>query len=157
MTRAYRGFSLLEVLVATLVMAIVVTPLFSTLQSGHQQSARILEETLAANAGTSLLEALGAVPFDRLPEIPEDTPESALGTHFGDPGNVPVVPPPPPGFTRAVTVNWIYKRTVDGTNSRWGNQKLLTVKVSWKPDSLNALTTRILIFSTLCTDDLEGN
>ena len=42
MTRAYRGFSLLEVLVATLVMAIVVTPLFSTLQSGHQQSARIL-------------------------------------------------------------------------------------------------------------------
>ena len=156
MTRLSKAFSLLEVLVATVVIAIVITPLFSSLQSGHQQSARILEETLAANAGTSLLEALAAVPFDRLPEVPDDTVENAIGTHFSDPGQVPVVPPPPPGFSRAVSVKWIYKKSVDGTNARWGNQKLVTIKVSWKPDSLNALTTRTLIFATRVTDDMEG-
>lgn len=150
------AFSLLEVLVATLVIAIVVTPLFSTMQSSHQQSARILEETLAANAGTSLLESLAAVPFDRLPEVPEDTIESSLSTHFADPGQVPVVPPPPPGFTRNVTVKWIYKRGVDASNSKWGNQKLVTIKVSWKAESLNGNTVRQLIFATLVTDDMEG-
>ena len=157
MTRQSGGFSLLELMVATLVIAIVVTPLFSSLQSSHQQSSRILEETLAANAGTSLLEALAAVPFDRLPEVPEDTAEGALGLIFADPGAVPVVLPPPAGFARAVTVKWLYKRGVDAaSNSKWGNQKLVTIKVSWKPDSLNALTTRILIFATLVTDDTEG-
>lgn len=157
MTGQSRGFSLLEVLVATVILAVVVTPLFTSLQSGHQQSARILEETLASNAGTSMLEALAAVPFERLPDVPEDTAEAALATRFGNPGDVPVVPPPPAGFARTVTVQYLFKRSLDpAQNSRWGNQKLLTVKVSWKPDSLNGLTTRILIFSTLVTDDLEG-
>ena len=155
--RSITGFSLLEILVATVVIAIVITPLFGSLQSGHQQSARILEETLAANAGTSLLEALAAIPFSRLPDIPDDTQEVALAPCFADPGDVPVVAPPPPGFTRSVTVKYIFKKSIDpAQDSKWGNQKLLTVKVSWKPDSLNGLTTRFLIFSTLVTDDLEG-
>ena len=152
-----RAFSLLEVLVATVIIAVVVMPLFSSLQSGHQQSARILEETLAANAGTSMLEALSSVPFSRLPEVPADTPESGLAATFADAGDVPVVPPPPAGFTRTISVAQIFRKSVDpGQDSKWGNQKLLTVKVSWKPDSLGGLTTRILIFSTLITDDQEG-
>ena len=151
------AFSLLEVLVAVVVLAVVVTPLFNTMQTSHQQSARILEETLAANAGTSLLETLCAIPFSHLPEVPEDTPEAALAAHFTDLSEVPVLPPPPQGFTRTVTVRYIFRRTTDpAQDSRWGNQKLVTVKVSWKPDSLNGLTTRVLVFATLVTDDQEG-
>lgn len=152
-----RAFSLLEILVAAVILALVVTPLFSTLQTSNQQSARILEETLAANAATSMLEALGAVAYSELPAIPEDTPESQLAAQFPDPAMVPVIAPAPPEFSRMVTVSEISKRSLDPSqDSKWGSQKLVTVKVSWKPDSLKGLTTRILIFSTLMTDDTEA-
>lgn len=155
--RRFDGFSILEVLVATVILAGVVTPLFNSLQTSNQQSARILEETLAANAATSMLEALGAVPYSGLPIIAEDTPESALAGAFYDPSQVPLVAPPPAGYSRAITITELYKKSTDpALNSKWGNQKLVTVKVSWKPDSLKGLTTRILIFSTLFTDDTEA-
>ena len=152
-----RAFSILEILVAAVILALVVTPLFNTLQTSNQQSARILEETLAANAATSMLEALGAVPYSSLPAIPDDTPETQLAAQFADPTAVPVVAPAPAGFTRAVTIAEISKKSLDpAQDSKWGSQKLVTVKVSWKPDSLKGLTTRILIFSTLMTDDTEA-
>ncbi len=152
-----RAFSLLEILVAAIILAAMVTPLFNSLQTSNQQSARILEETLAANAATSMLEALGSIPYSALPAIPDDTPENQLAAQFSDPGLVPVIAPPPAAFTRAVTVTEVSKRSLDpAADSRWGSQKLVTVKVSWKPDSLKGLTTRILIFATLLTDDTEA-
>jgi type II secretory pathway pseudopilin PulG len=155
--RRFHGFSILEMLVAAVILAGVVTPLFNSLQASNQQSARILEEMLAANAATSMLEELGAVPYSSLPIVGDDTPEAALAGHFHDPTQVPVVAPPPAGYARTISIAELYKKSLDSSqNSRWGNQKLVTVKVSWQPESLKGLTTRILIFSTLVTDDMEA-
>lgn len=154
-----RGMSLLEVLVASLVIGIVVVPVFTSIQTGHQESGRIAEETVAANLGSSLLERLARVPYSRLPVIGPDTLDLSVGRFFTDAAYAPVIEPYPGEYLRQVTIEEVSQRLDAPTapaNSRWGNLKLITVKVTWRPDYLRQRSERTLTFSTLVTDDTEA-
>lgn len=153
-----RGFSLLEVLVASVILAIVIVPLFSSLRTGHQGTERIVEDSRAANLATSLLEKLGQVPYSRLPEIREDTPDNEIGRLFVPRAYAPFIEPYPGEYRRLVTVEPVSRRTEDPgdpENSRWGNLKLVRVKVVWSPDYLSRKSVKTMVFQTLVTDDTE--
>lgn len=159
-----RAFSLLEVLIAALILAIVTVPLFTSLQTGHQGTEKIIEDTMAASLGTTLLEKLQQVPYSKLPSIPEELPEHKLAEAFGDLNKAyaPVLEPPPAGaladYRRLVSIETVSKRTDDPAepeNSAWGSLKLIRVKVEWRPDYLQGKSVRTLVFQTLVTDDTE--
>lgn len=153
------GFSLLEVLIASLILAILAIPLFSSLQTGQQGTERIIEDSMASSLGSSLLEKLAQVPYAKLPLITEEKPDSELGPLFNPKAYAPVIEPYPAEYRRMVTIETISKRTddpADAENTRWGNLKLIRVKVEWRPDYLAGKTVRTLIFQTLITDDMEA-
>lgn len=159
-----RGFSLLEVLIAALILAIVTVPLFTSLQTGHQGTEKIIEDTMAASLGTTLLEKLQQVPYSKLPSIPEETPDHKLAEAFGevDKAYAPVLEPPPAGaladYKRLVSIETVSKRTDDpgeSGNSPWGSLKLIRVKIEWRPDYTHGKSVRTLVFQTLVTDDTE--
>jgi prepilin-type N-terminal cleavage/methylation domain-containing protein len=157
---ACAGFSLLEVLIAALILGLVAVPLFMSLQTGHQGTERIIEESLAASLGASLLEKLSQVPFSKLPLIPEEKADSELGKVFpaADKAYAPVIEPYPGEYRRLVTIESVAQRTddpADPANSPWGNLKLIRVRVEWQPDYLSGKSTRSLVFQTLLTDDTE--
>lgn len=152
------AFSLLEVLIASLILAILAIPLFSSLQTGQQGTERIIEDSMAASLGSTLLEKLGQVPYSKLPVILEEKPDSALGPLFNPKAYAPVIEPYPAEYHRLVTIEPVSRRTddpADPENSTWGNLKLIRVKVEWRPDYLQGKTLRTLIFQTLITDDTE--
>lgn len=158
------GFSLLEVLIAALILAIVTVPLFTSLQTGHQGTERIIEESMAASLGTTLLEKLQQVPYSKLPAIAEETPDHKLAEAFGQENKAyaPVLEPPPAGalaeYRRMVTIETVSRRTDDpgeAENSAWGSLKLIRVRVEWKPDYLHGKSVRSLVFQSLVTDDTE--
>ncbi len=151
------GFSLIELLVAAVLLVSMLVPIFSSLHTGIQGTERVSEESIAANHAVALLERLANVPYRRLPEIPPDTPESELATYVSLPGG------PPPAlagsaFRRYVTVKQVAVRTENPTepdNSEAGNLKRIEVSVKWKPDYLDRKSERTLTFRTLVTDDRE--
>jgi len=155
---AGRGFSLLEVLIAAVVLSLVTVPLFTSLHTGHQGMERIVEESLASNLGTSLLSKLSLVAFSKLPDVPTDTPDNELGKYFTVKADAPFIEPYPGDYRRLVTIEQVSHRTDDpgaSENSQWGNLKLIKVKVVWLPDYLNRKSSRELVFQTLVSDDTE--
>lgn len=153
------GFSLLEVLIASLIVAILAIPLWASLSTGQQGTERIIEDSMASSLGSTLLEKLQQVPYARLPLIPEEKPDSELGPLFNPKAYAPVIEPYPAEYRRLVTIEHVAHRTDDpaaAENSRWGNLKLIRVKVEWRPDYLQGKTLRTLIFQTLVTDDQEA-
>ncbi|MBI4861962.1 MAG: prepilin-type N-terminal cleavage/methylation domain-containing protein [Candidatus Riflebacteria bacterium] len=152
------GFSLLEVLVASLILAIVAIPLFTSLSTGHQGTERIAEESMASNLGTSLVEKLAQVPFSKLPIVKEDTPDSEIYKLFVPRAYAPLIEPYPKDYRRLVTIEQLSQRTDDpaaAENSRWGSLKMIKVKVVWVPEYLKRKGLRTLVFQTLVTDDTE--
>lgn len=155
----HRGaFSLLEVLVACVLLAVLAVPLFQSLHTGQQGSERIIEESTAANLGSSLLERLVHHPYSQLPVIPADTPEGQLADYFSPPSTAPILDQPDRAYTRLVTVELISRRTedpADSSNGAWGAVKLVRVKVVWRPEYLDGRAERNLVVETLVTDDAE--
>jgi hypothetical protein len=152
------GFSLLEILVASIILVIVIVPLFGSLRTSHQGTGRIVEDSRAANLATSLLEKLAQVPYSRLPEIREDTPDSDIGRLFSPRSYAPFIEPYPGEYRRLVTVEQVSRRTDDPddpANSVSGNLKLVRVKVVWSPDYLSRKSVKTMTFQTLVTDDTE--
>jgi prepilin-type N-terminal cleavage/methylation domain-containing protein len=159
-----RGFSLLEILIAALILAIVTVPLFTSLHTGHQGTEKIIEDSLAASLGTTLLEKLQQVPFSKLPAIVEEITDNKLAEAFGavNKAYAPVLEPPPAGalpeYRRLVSIETVSQRTDDPAlpeNSPWGALKLIRVRVEWKPDYLQGKSVRSLVFQSLVTDDTE--
>lgn len=153
------AFSLLEVLIASLIVAILAIPLWASLSTGQQGTERIIEDSMASSLGSTLLEKLQQVPYARLPLIPDEKPDSELGPLFTEKAYAPVIEPYPAEYRRLVTIEPVARRTddpADAQNSKWGNLKLIRVKVEWRPDYLQGKTLRTLIFQTLVTDDQEA-
>ena len=153
------AFSLLEVLIASLILAILAIPLFSSLQTGQQGTERIIEDSMASSLGSTLLEKLAQVPYGHLPLISDEKPDSELGPLFNPKAYAPIIEPYPAEYRRLVTIETVSRRTDDpgdAENATWGNLKLIRVKVEWRPDYLQGKTLRTLIFQTLVTDDTEA-
>ncbi|MBI4868953.1 MAG: hypothetical protein HY816_18590 [Candidatus Wallbacteria bacterium] len=152
-----RGVSLVELLLAVALLVAMLVPVFGSLRTGIQGTERVSEESIAANHATALLERLSQIPYRKLPEIPKDTPETALAAFVAIPGALPPGPPHPV-FARFVSVDQVTRRTedpADPANSECGNLKRIRVAVRWRPDYLGQKSERTLVFQVLVTDDKE--
>ena len=155
---SHHGLSLVELLVAVLILSTVLGGLFMGLHTGYQGTERLSEESYASNHAISLLEALSLVPYSKLPEVPPGTPEAEIpdllsgATAFTFPGV------PDPKYPRTVAVTEVSRRAKDPgdpRNSPWGALKRIRVEVSWEARYLRTHRTRRLVFQTLVTDDTE--
>lgn len=154
-----RGLSLLEILIATVILGVFGVALLGVLSSGHKGSSRIIEESVAAYIGSGLLEKLILIPYSKLPDIPAEIPDADLAERFGERTWAPFIEPFPPGYKRFVQIKGLTKKTRDpaaGENSIWGNTKLVRVRVEWDPLYLGKKSTRSLTFQSIVTDDTEA-
>lgn len=152
------GFSLLELLIAVTILAVILLPVMTSLHTSMQGTERLSEESFAANMGLSLLEQLSQVPYTYLPEVPEDTPEAEIGTYFPDPAVIPGVIAPDPNFKRLFDIRRVSLRTESpgmAGNSKWGNLKRIRVAVRWNPSYLDEKSERTILLQTLVTDDRD--
>lgn len=67
MNRGAAGLSLLEILIAVALLAMIMAPVLFTFGAGTRGIQMTQEEFLAHNAALELLEQLSATPFDLLP------------------------------------------------------------------------------------------
>lgn len=157
--RGRRGLSLLEILIATLILSIFGVALLGVLSTGHKGSSRIIEESVAAYIGSGLLEKLILIPYSKLPDIPDEIPDTELAEKFDERTWAPFIEPYPPGYKRFIQIRGLTKKTRDpaeGENSLWGSTKLVRVRVEWDPLYLGKKTTRTLTFQSIVTDDTEA-
>lgn len=157
--RRRKGLNLLEILIGTAILAMFGSALLGVLSTGHKGSSRIIEDSVAAYIGSGLLEKLILIPYTKLPVIPDGVPDGDLADKFTAKAWVPFIEPYPPGYKRFVTIKEVSKRTrdpKDGDNSRWGNLKVVQVRVEWDPLYLGKKSTRVLVFQSLVTDDTEA-
>jgi type II secretory pathway pseudopilin PulG len=150
--------SLVELLIAALILGAVLVALFRAISSGFQGTERLIEESYAANHGISLLEALSCVGYSDLPEIPSGTTDGkvkemmAAVPGFSFPGD------PDTEYERTVEVIEVSRRTTDPadpTNSPQGALKKIQVNVTWECQYLRTRARRTITFQTLVTDDAE--
>lgn len=144
-----RALSLVELIVAVGILALMVVPLFTGLHTTNAESERLAEELVAANIGSSLLEMIGRVPWSQLPVVPADTPDTALAALFADPTLAPPLETYPASYSRLVTI--------EDVSGRVGHLKQITVKVVWQPAYLQQKSTRTMTLSSLVTDDTEDD
>lgn len=80
--RARRGLSLLEVVVATLVLAAVAVPLFGLFESGIRTTHATIHEVQGAHLAAELAEQVETIPFDRL-QAAVPSGERTFASHDG--------------------------------------------------------------------------
>ena len=101
---------------------------------------------------------VGASTGIGLSEINDEVADFELSEKFEERSYAPFIEPYPSGYVRYVTITQISQKTTnpgDSANSRWGNLKLIRVRVSWRPEYLKKKSERNLVFQTMVTDDRE--
>jgi len=152
------GLSLVELLVAILVMAAVLGGLFQGIHTGYQGTERLIEESYASNHAISLLEALTLVPYSKLPDIPVGTSDTGIPAIMGAIPEFTFTGSFDPEYPRSVEVIEVSQRTKDpsdSANSKWGALKRISIEVEWTAKYLKPTRQRKLVFQTLVTDDAE--
>lgn len=106
------GLGLIEVVVATMVLAAVAIPLFTLFRTGVRATHATIHEILATHLAAELAEQLETVPFDELAAdlggdervYDSDAGELVDGGAIGETSYAFHVSPLPPGFARQVTL-----------------------------------------------------
>lgn len=80
-----RGFTLAEVIIASMVLIVALLVIASMFPMGHQQVVDAGRMTLAVTAGRQILEDIGALPFDSIRNL--------NGFNTGSSGSVPASDP----------------------------------------------------------------
>ena len=60
------GFSMVELILVLVVIGLALIPILSTFSASHQNTRATLEEVLATNFASELIEAIQALPFDQV-------------------------------------------------------------------------------------------
>lgn len=140
MSSRSRGFSLIEVMIAALVLSASLGVIFQALGVGQRGTARIEDEIQATNLAQDLIDWMASLPFSRLPlkaedrsvievppttlvdAMPADTPRALLDAVKDKIAGLDL----PPNFAMLLSIE-------EPEGSR-GELKKLTVKVSWTHD-----------------------
>ncbi|MBF0498919.1 MAG: hypothetical protein HQM09_02195 [Candidatus Riflebacteria bacterium] len=86
MTNIRLGFSMIEIALVVIILGLALLPILSTFSSSHQNTRVTLEEIIATNFASELLEALQALPYDQIQLIPNnDLTMDSLGNFIPDP------------------------------------------------------------------------
>lgn len=152
------GTTLVELLVAIPVMALMAVGIFNLLHTSTQGTERLMEEAAATNHAVSLLESLLSVPFHELPEIPAGTPDTALPALMAAIPRFSLERPPDPAMLRTAEVATETETDYDPAtpgDSSWGGLKRVRVEVRWMTGYLRPPIERRIVFETLVTDDGE--
>lgn len=138
--RPRAGLSLIEVVVATMVMATVAVPLFQLFQGGLRSTHATIHEVLGTHLAAELAEQLEAVPFDELAATLDGDEARFTSTDGNLEDGAPVgaspytfhLSPLPPGFSRQLQL----------TRARPGLM-MARVTVAWKVGTLPARTLEV--------------
>ncbi|MFZ2961001.1 MAG: prepilin-type N-terminal cleavage/methylation domain-containing protein [Candidatus Ozemobacteraceae bacterium] len=66
------GFSMVELMLVLVVIGLGLIPILSTFSASHQNTRATLEEVIATNFASELIEAIQALPFDQVKLFPGD-------------------------------------------------------------------------------------
>jgi hypothetical protein len=144
------GLSLVEVLVAALVLAVVAIPLLDLFRSGIHETRAGLDEVLAANLAAELGEQLETLPFASLAQATgplrrryssADASLVPSGPIAGASGDVFRCSPLPHGFSRSVSLQRLAADVL-----------LAEVLVEWSPGGVRP--RRMLVRRCLTRDSL---
>lgn len=138
--RRRRGLSLIEVVVATMVMATVAIPLFQLFQGGLRSTHATIQEVLGTHLAAELTEQLEIVPFDELAAALDGdegrwtSADGDLedGAPIGDSPYAFHLSPLPPGFSRQLLIT---RSRPDVLQAR--------VQVTWKVGTLPGRTLEL--------------
>ncbi|NLI75558.1 MAG: prepilin-type N-terminal cleavage/methylation domain-containing protein [Candidatus Riflebacteria bacterium] len=102
---APRGaFSLLEVLIAVVVIALALVPIFSVMTTSHKDVRSAMEEVIASNLASELLETLQALPAPLIPLGHAGELQAGAFAAAEAAGYRTTLADCPPGFTRHLFV-----------------------------------------------------
>jgi type II secretory pathway pseudopilin PulG len=79
------AYSLIEMLLVVLVIAMALLPILTSFNASHQNTRATLEEVLASNLASELIEALQALPYDQVAWFASDVTIDAAGDLHPDP------------------------------------------------------------------------
>ena len=141
-----RGVGLVEVVIATLVLASALVVVFQALGVGVRGTEQVGEELTGAQACSDLLDLVASVPANRLTATPGALPPDALAGPLGVPLERVLLPQ---GFAASVEIANL-PDTTDGIAA--GRLRRVKVTVTW-PQGANARGHAVTM-ARLVTDEV---
>ena len=151
----YRAFSMIELLIALVMIALAMFPIMSVLSASHGDSRTTMEEVLASNLASELVEAVQTLPFELIPqnvdaEVAQGTfaQAAAAGYRIG-------LASPPVGFKRFLKTETLAVESAVPAGLSLGVQERaasaaailkIRVRIEWssrgRPETLQLVTAR---------------
>lgn len=166
-----RGVSLIEILIASVILALGLAAVFLTLGTGHRDTGRIEDEIQATNLGQNALDFLAGLPFGQLPgktrdgrEL-SDLPISSLADEMAGRADAETVSlvrqkvaalPIPTDFEMLVSYRVLSRSREQDREpaSRFGDVARVIVRVRWVALlAPGKQVSRQIVLTTLVTDD----
>jgi type II secretory pathway pseudopilin PulG len=101
----HAAFSLLEILIAVIVIALALVPIFSVMTTSHKDVRAAMEEVIASNLASELLETLQALPAALIPLGHAGELQAGAFAPAEAAGYRTILADCPPGFTRHLFVD----------------------------------------------------
>ena len=92
------GFSMVELILVLVVIGLALLPILSSFSASHQNTRATLEEVMATNYASELMEAIQALPFDQVKLFSGDVGLDATGNLSPDPFELARAAGNNPGF-----------------------------------------------------------
>lgn len=125
--RTDKGFSLVEIMITLVIIGISLMPIYNMFSFGHKRTKTTLSEAMALNYGSDLLDYILAMPYSKIPEIPNKVP---VDPAVFDTASLPTVNPP---FKRIIQI--LKKQSqiqVNTQNIKTFEYKVIFVSVKWE-------------------------
>ncbi|MBF0543756.1 MAG: prepilin-type N-terminal cleavage/methylation domain-containing protein [Candidatus Riflebacteria bacterium] len=103
-TKITFGFSLLEILIVLVIMGAAFFPILSLLTSSHGDTRSTLEEVIASNLASELIEAVQSLPFSLIPAPIQEEVSANTFQKASDNGFPVCLASPPAGFKRFISI-----------------------------------------------------
>lgn len=138
-----RGVSFVEVLIAMVVIGLAMFPILSVMSSSHGDTRSTMEEVVASNLASELLEAVQSLPYELVPvNIDTETQAGTFAAAEGA-GYQVCLASPPAGFKRFLkTTTLAVESSVASTLPRGVQDRAATAAVMLKIRALVQWTTR---------------
>ena len=128
------GFTLIELIIVLVVIALALIPILSTFSSSHQNTRATLEEIIATNIASELIEPLQALPYDQIKLFDSNITLDTAGNMAPDPFELAKLKNNFPGlsfklFPNNFQVNLVVEPFPPAASI--DSLKVITLKIKW--------------------------
>lgn len=128
------GFTLIELLIVLVVITIALLPILSSFSSSHQNTRATLEEIIATNIASELIEALQSLPYDQISHSNSNIALDTAGNMTPDPFEIAKSKNNFPGlsfkvFPNNFQVNLVVEPFPPGASTYF--LRIITLKIKW--------------------------